>query len=380
MSSLISRLLVSLIAIALISCDSTDAFDVNAGTDQTVQAGDTVTLVGNASSPDGTITSYEWMQTSGEAVELTGGNTSSVSFTAPTVTTDTTLTFQLIVNDSRGGRATDDVNVFVTVLLPPPDQTTNLELEPNNELAQADVLTLGDIVSGQVANDEDRDWFEVTLVAGTNYRIQFSGSEGLESVWGVNIYDSSNNLLALMAVAANGSATSNANLDIGIGVTGKYYVVLDSYLSNQVPTQPYAITATSSPISNIEIENNDSLSTADALTTGEPITGQVADETDQDWLGFSATAGTNYQVLFEGSEDIADATAAFWNVNVYDSSNNLLASTPVDGSDAVNSASLNIGIGVTGTYYVVIEHRHVIVDDAPSDVPTQSYTVTVNTL
>lgn len=387
MSSLISRLLASVFVVMLASCDSNDAFYVDAGVDQTVQAGTAVTLVGTADSPDGSITSYEWIQVSGELVVLIGNNTSSVGFTAPTVTEDITLTFQLIVNDSRGGRVTDDVNVFVTVLPPvdpenpidptppPPDQATSLELEPNNNLSEADVLALGDTVSGQVANDTDQDWFEVDLGAGTNYRIQFAGSEGSNGIWGVNVYDSSNNLLALMAVADNDTAVSNANMDIGIGVTGKYYVVLESY-DFLVPTQHYAVTVIFSPISKVEIEKNDSISTADELIIGEAITGQVANETDQDWFGFSATLGTNYQILFEGSADIAANTTATWNMNVYDSSNNLLASTPVDGSDTASSASLNVGIGATGTYYIVVEYA----PNLFSEVPTQPYTVTVNAL
>ena len=118
MSSLISRLLASIFIVALASCDSTDAFYVDAGADQAVQTGTTVTLVGTADSPDGSIVSYEWIQTAGEPVVLTGANVSSAGFTAPTVDVDTALTFQLIVIDSRGGRVTDDIDVFVTVLPP----------------------------------------------------------------------------------------------------------------------------------------------------------------------------------------------------------------------------------------------------------------------
>ena len=126
MSSLISRLLASIFIVALASCDSTDAFYVDAGADQAVQTGTAVTLVGTADSPDGSIESYEWVQISGEAVLLTGENTSSASFTAPTVTENTVLTFQLIVVDDRGGRVTDDVDVFVTVLPPKYNPPTSI--------------------------------------------------------------------------------------------------------------------------------------------------------------------------------------------------------------------------------------------------------------
>jgi len=191
----------------------------------------------------------------------------------------------------------------------------------------------------------------------------------------VSVFDTSSSLLALIALLYSSIAFSNGNLDIGFGVAGKYYVVVESY-NFSVPTQPYAVTVITSPISKVEIETNDSLLTADALTIAEAITGQVANDTDQDWFSFSATESTNYQILFEGSEDISDLASAEWNVNVYDSSNNLLASTPVDGSDVASSASLNVGIGAAGTYYIVVEYGPSVL----SEVPTQPYTVTVNVL
>lgn len=253
MSSLISKLLTSIFVVALVSCDSTDAFYVDAGLDQTVQSGAVVSLIGTADSPDGTITSYRWEQISGEAVVLIGNTTSSTGFTAPIVTSDITLTFRLIVNDTRGGSVTDDVNVFVTVLPP---------------------------------------------------------------------------------------------------------VVPSIALS----------------VGNVEIESNDTLLTADALIIGDSVTGQVANSTDKDWFGFSATAGADYQIQFEGTKDIANYSSAYWVINVYDSFNNLLVSTPVDGSLASPSASLNVGIGITGTHYVVVESLY----SSISNIPTQFYTVTVN--
>jgi len=87
----------------------------NAGTNQTVGSGVTVTLNGTASSDaDGTIASYAWTQTAGTAVTLNNGTTSQPTFTAPTVATAATLTFRLIVTDNRGATsAPSTVNVIV---------------------------------------------------------------------------------------------------------------------------------------------------------------------------------------------------------------------------------------------------------------------------
>ena len=87
----------------------------NAGVNQTVTSGTTVTLNGTASSDsDGTITSYAWTQTAGSAVTLSSATASQPTFTAPSVATATTLTFSLIVTDNLGAAsAASTVNITV---------------------------------------------------------------------------------------------------------------------------------------------------------------------------------------------------------------------------------------------------------------------------
>jgi hypothetical protein len=84
----------------------------NAGASQSVARGSLVTLNGVGSTAgstittppgtinQGTITTYNWVQTSGTAVTLTGPTTVTPTFTAPS--NSTTLTFSLTVIDSLG--------------------------------------------------------------------------------------------------------------------------------------------------------------------------------------------------------------------------------------------------------------------------------------
>ncbi len=74
-----------------------------AGASQTVRSGAVVTLNGTQSNdPDGDAISYQWIQTSGTAVTLNNANAASATFTAPSVTSDVLLRFQLTVSDNRG--------------------------------------------------------------------------------------------------------------------------------------------------------------------------------------------------------------------------------------------------------------------------------------
>jgi PKD repeat protein len=90
----------------------------NAGPDQVnLDPGVTVLLNGTASSdPDGTITSYQWTQTAGPAITLSGASTATPSFAAPLNTT-AAYTFMLTVTDSGSpqGSAQDSVTVTTRV-------------------------------------------------------------------------------------------------------------------------------------------------------------------------------------------------------------------------------------------------------------------------
>jgi hypothetical protein len=91
-----------------------NAPNANAGPGQIVARGTRVTLNGdNSNDPDGDSLTYAWSQTLGPAVTLTNANTSSASFTAPSISSDTLLTFQLAVTDPDG--LSDSAIVAITV-------------------------------------------------------------------------------------------------------------------------------------------------------------------------------------------------------------------------------------------------------------------------
>lgn len=87
---------------------------VDAGADLSVNERSTVTINATASDSDGSVSAYAWSQSSGEAVTLNGDNSAQLSFMAPSVEMDTSLTFSVTVTDDDGATATDSVVVNVS--------------------------------------------------------------------------------------------------------------------------------------------------------------------------------------------------------------------------------------------------------------------------
>ena len=97
----------------------------DAGTNQTVEPGDSVTLDGSGSSdPDSDTLTYHWqlapefqsvLDDAGLSINLTNADTAQASFTVPAAVESLNLTFELTVTDAGGATDTDTVDVHIAV-------------------------------------------------------------------------------------------------------------------------------------------------------------------------------------------------------------------------------------------------------------------------
>ncbi len=105
------------------------ALIANAGADQTVNEGSTVTLDGSSSYPDNNTLTYKWTAPLG--ITLSSATDAKPTFTAPEVTQDTPYTFTLVVNDGSVVSLVDQVVITVKQVNKVPvanagsDQTVN---------------------------------------------------------------------------------------------------------------------------------------------------------------------------------------------------------------------------------------------------------------
>jgi len=237
----------------------TTAPTADAGIDQTVDAGDPVDLDGSASSDDGSIVSYAWLQTVGTSVSLNNGNTATPDFTAPAAAD--VLTFQLSVTDDVGITVTDSVDITVN--------STNAVPVAGVGSLTTDEDTVGG--GTLTATDADGD--------GLSYIIVSNGTKGTAVVTDVN--------------TGAYSYTPNANAN---GADSFTFKVNDGYVDSNTAT----ITVTIDSVNDIPAADDDTLATNEDFSAGD-----ILNATDAD--GDSLT----YSIVSNGIK----GTAVITNVN-----------------------------------------------------------------
>ncbi len=112
--------------VTLVSAGNADIFVVklsdivpptaNAGADQSVDEGVVVNLDGSGSGPAEALLTFQWSQVGGPAVALSDSEAEQPFFDSPFVSSNTTLTFELVVTDTESGLDSDPDLVNVTVV------------------------------------------------------------------------------------------------------------------------------------------------------------------------------------------------------------------------------------------------------------------------
>ncbi len=223
----------------------------DAGDDQTVAVGDTVTLDGSGSADvDEDEITYAWTQTGGSytgAVALTGANTASPTFTVDAALNGQTVEFTLTVTDEHGLTKTDAV--MITVLqqqqgggAPPPGGG----LPPGGSPAPSPTLNVSNITETgatlTITNHTAQWWYkesadttcEGPVAVNTATKVLTGLTEGPSYTYTYSAYSDSG-CSALLATAAafttslrleSSVAATHATLDI-VGHTGDWHYQAD---------------------------------------------------------------------------------------------------------------------------------------------------------
>ncbi len=215
----------------------------DAGDDQVVVAAAAVTLDGTASSdPDADPFTYAWAQTAGPVVTLTGASSGHPTFTAPP---SGALTFELTVDDGRGGTDTDTVTITVDATPPSVVLTSNAGDPVNSSIPVT--ITFSEPVTGLTLGDVD-----VTNSTATG----FTGSGATYAVTVVPDADGT----VTVHLAAGAAADIPGNPSTGSNTLSRTYDATRPSVALSAPpgpvTGPFQVTgAFSEPINGLTIED-----------------------------------------------------------------------------------------------------------------------------
>lgn len=184
---------------------------VSVNSTATVISGNSFSVTASATDSDGSIASYSWSQVSGSSVSISDSASSTLSFTAPSVTSDSVLEFTITVTDNDGSTAS--ANIAVTIV------TSSVGVAPTITLPLLSTVNSGDSFSiTAVANDSDGSissyfWSQTS---GQSVNISNSSSSSLNFT-APNV---SNNTVLGFSILVTDNDGMTAAVDIQVTVLG----------------------------------------------------------------------------------------------------------------------------------------------------------------
>ena len=160
-------------------------------------------------------------------------------------------------------------------------------------------ILIGGSARGYIDRAGDRDWFAVTLEAGTTYSInlkgQPTGDGSLSDPYLYGVFDSGGTLVANTSDDDGGDGR-NSRTTFTAEASGTYYVAAGGYGPNR---GTYAV-----KVDEVAVEDPDraaDTSTTGTVAVGGAVKGVLHEEGDRDWFKVELKAGTTYLVDLKGS-------------------------------------------------------------------------------
>ncbi len=230
------------------------------------------------------------------------------------------------------------------------------ESEFNNSFADADDLTIGTPITGNIHAYGDEDYYKIELTEDAAVRLNISIEEPIttstdRSYWYLDLYTDSNSLLGHYTYT--GSITSGNMNDIGLKA-GTYYYKIYGYSSSYWSAVPYTITAITDTETPWELENNDTIANASTLELDTPTNGILYLKEDVDYYKFELTEAGGISFNFDPVKVSDESTSKeYWNIAICFENGNAFATYTITGNKLTNNFT-TLGLDA-GTYYIRIQ-------------------------
>ena len=218
------------------------------------------------------------------------------------------------------------------------------ESEPNNSRATANVVALNASVTGSLSTYADIDYYSVAATAAGTLSVIFDvpTNSSFSDYFKLSLYDGNGTLLSSFTTGMD------KTYSVGVAAAGSYYIGVTSAGQFSYDSGQYSLTVSNvaGSTNGAESEANDTRATADTLTLGTAITGQLGSTSDVDYYALSISAVGNISLTLQTP---TNSSSSFFNVSVYDTNGQAIDAhqTGSDSTWAVSAPS-------AGTYYVAV--------------------------
>ena len=208
-------------------------------------------------------------------------------------------------------------------------------------------VDVGGSVTGDIEHDHDRDWFAVSLVAGTTYRIKLEGSptdQGtLDDTYIHGIYNEDGELIPDTRNDDSG-VDHNSELVYVATESATYYIAAGGYVSSK---GTYRLS-----VAELEDDYADGTGTTGTVDVGGSVTGDIEYYHDRDWFAVSLVAGTTYSIKLEGSPTDQGTLDDTYIHGIYNEDGELIPDTGNDDSGVDHNSELVYVATETATHYI----------------------------
>ena len=230
---------------------------------------------------------------------------------------------------------------------------TDAETETNNNSASANTLTSGVQMSGNLYDDADEDYFRINVGSSGTLSIDISSYYNYASVQVLNP--------SLEVVSGIDYISAGESLSVGVASPGYYYIRIFEGSIRDATTDPYSLTVTyDASATDAETETNNNSASANTLTSGVQMSGNLYDDTDEDY--FRINVGSSGTLSIDISSYYNYASVQVLNPSL----------EVVSGIDYISAGeSLSVGVASPGYYYIRIFEGSI------RDATTDPYSLTV---
>ena len=170
----------------------------------------------------------------------------------------------------------------------------------------AEEVTVGGDATGDIERSGERDWYEVELVAGTNYQIDIEGRATGEGtlldpyLWGIFTAEGAK----IPGTEKNdGGEGYNTRLAFSVADDGAYYIATAGR-ADQTGTYRVSVSESDESGADVTLVSADDYSstteTTGAVDIPGSVTGRINYEGDVDWVKVVLEGGTEYRIDLKG--------------------------------------------------------------------------------